>query len=127
MKKALSVVLLLAVILTAGACGIFKPSPKKALLGKWDYTADLGDSSLTFGSLEFKEDGVMSAKLVSLITVDGTYEITKNDDGVNILSITYKALGISHTAEYTFEIDDTSLKLTPVKLSDITLTYTKAE
>ena len=127
MKKLLSALLVLAVVLTIGACGVIKPSPEKALLGKWDYSTSLGDANVTFGSIEFKEGGVMAAQLIGMINVDGNYIITEQEDGTSILSITYTALGISYTAEYTYNVTDTALQLTSTKASGITLNYTKAD
>lgn len=126
MKKVLSIFLLLAVVLTVGACGIIKPSPEKALLGKWDYSTSLGTANVTFGSIEFKEGGVMSAQLIGLINVDGNYVITEQEDSGSLLSITYTALGISYTVEYNYTVSDTTLQLTPTKANGITLNYTKA-
>lgn len=123
MKKIVTVISIFAIVASLAACALL-PSAEKDIIGKWDYTADIGNSDVTFGSLEFKKDGILKAKLIGgLISVDGTYTFSETEDGKSLLSITYSSLGLSYTAEYTYTLDDDTLSLTSTKVDSISLNY----
>lgn len=101
MKKIIPIAAIV-LVLVAVVCGCsLRKSPAKQILGAWE-----GENEI--GSLVFKEDGIVTVGIVGLST-DGRYVM---DADAGTLSITYTALGISYTKEYSFVIDGDALTLT---------------
>ena len=129
MKKAISILCLLALLSGVGAaCGA--PKPGALLAGKWKAAA----SSFEFQLFEFVpgEDGPgkgrvnlgMTGLLSNLIS--GSYEVipAERKDAQDIVKITYTLLMISTTRSYFFTVDSTSLTLQEVD-SGFTTRYTR--
>ena len=92
-------------------------TPEKEILGSWR------DSTQTMG-YEFKENNVVTITFLDITvpivnlpykgTVEGTYQITKRDDGNHYVTITYTVFATSVTKDYIFKIDGNALSLTDV-------------
>lgn len=118
MKKVIGLVLVLAIIATAGYFAYdlyFSPeaTAERNLMGEW-----IG--SYEIGGFTFEEEGNVKINIKSVST-DGKY--TANFETGEI-SITYTLLGLSYEKDYTFEVTETSLKLTD-KTFGVTSNYTK--
>ncbi len=115
MKKVLKVlsVVLVAVVLVTSLTACTALSSYK-ILGAWR------DSTGTTG-YEFQKDNIVKITFVDVTlpvigefdgSVDGIYTISKDDDGNQIVTITYTILAISISNDYIFEINGSTLTLT---------------
>ncbi|MFI3141322.1 MAG: hypothetical protein R3Y27_03315 [Clostridia bacterium] len=115
MKKILRVlsVVLVAVVLVTSLTACTALSSYK-ILGSWR------DSTGTTG-YEFQKDNIVEITFVDVTlpfvgefngSVDGIYTISKDDDGNQIVTITYTILTFSISNEYFFEISGSTLTLT---------------
>lgn len=113
-------VVLLAVLMVASvftACDL-KLTQEQKILGEWR------DSSGKSG-FEFLENNACKVTLldfeVSILgnsldgTFDGTYTVSKNDNGDLCLTVTFTALFKSITKNYTYTLKDNALTLTDVE------------
>lgn len=116
LKRILAVVLTAILVMSLfTACA---QSPEKAILGSWR------DSTQTMG-YEFKENNAVTVTFLDITvpivnlpykgTVEGTYQITKRDDGNHYVTITYTVFATSVTKDYMFKIDGNALTLTDVQ------------
>ncbi len=130
-KRAAVIILSVLVILSAfTACG--GKSPDKLIIGSWR------DSTGTTG-YEFKEDGscvITYADVVVPIinikytgTANGTYSITKLEDGTYNVKIIYTIYNKTVTKEYKFTVENSALHLTDITDGTLTvyMAYTPAE
>lgn len=115
MKKILRVlsVVLVAVVLVTSLTACTALSSYK-ILGSWR------DSTGTTG-YEFQKDNIVEITFVDVTlplvgefdgSVDGIYTISKDDEGNQIVTITYTILTFSISNEYFFEISGSTLTLT---------------
>lgn len=119
MKKLISLVLVVAVIAVAGyfVYDLYlspEATAERNLMGKWV-------GSYEIGGFTFEEDGVVRIN-VGKISTDGTYTV---DFETGDISITYSALGLSYEKDYSFDVTESTLKLTDKTLG-VTLDYTKS-
>ncbi len=123
-KKTLAIVLSLILIVSVfSACSI-KITPEQKLMGSWrDSTGSMG--------YEFKENNAcvitfldITVPIVNLPyngSVNGTYQVTKREDGNYYVQITYTVFAASITRDYMFTIDGNALTLTDVKDGSVTV------
>ena len=121
MKKALSIVLVIAVMACIGAgfagCDkVFAPKLEKEIVGTW-----VSDNGLL--SYTFREDGTMSGNIeaIGVISVNGTYTV---DNETNKVSVKYTVLGISYDKELTADLGEEIYTLTDQTLG-VTTVYTR--
>ncbi len=116
LKRILAVVLTAILVMSLfTACA---KSPEKAILGSWR------DSTQTMG-YEFKENNAVTVTFLDITvpivnlpykgTVEGTYQITKRDDGNYYVTITYTVFATSVTKDYMFTVEGNALTLTDVQ------------
>lgn len=117
LKRFVVVVLTLLVVVSAFTACDLKITQQQKLIGSWR------DSTGTTG-YEFKDGGacVITYADVNLpilgninTSVDGTYSVTKKDDGNYYLTVTYTLITTVMTDEFIFNVDGNSLTLTNVK------------
>ena len=130
-KRASVIILSVLVILSAfTACG--GKSPDKLIVGSWR------DSTGTTG-YEFKEDGscviTYADVVVPIINIkytgiaNGTYSITKLEDGTYNVKIIYTIYNKTVTKEYKFTVENSALHLTDITDGTLTvyMAYAPAE
>lgn len=122
-KKIVAVVLALLVVVTAFTACDLKLTQEQKLIGSWR------DSTGTIG-YEFKEGGRclityadFNIPFIGNInqTADGTYAVSKRDDGNYYLTITQTLLTSTMNDEYMFKVDGSSLTLTNLKDGKVTV------
>ena len=95
------------------------PDFQKKLIGKWI-------NSNNNGGYDFREDGSVGVSLSNL-NAEGTYTVTKDDDGKTRLKVSYKtAIGMTISNSYFAQIENNELALSQVGAENIILKYTKA-
>ncbi len=115
LKKILAVALTAILVMTLFTACV--KTPEKEILGSWrDSTQQMG--------YEFKENNAVTITFIDITvplvnlpyhgTVEGTYQITKRDDGNHYVTITYTVFATSITKDYMFTIDGNALSLTDV-------------
>ncbi len=116
LKRTLVVLLSAIMVLSVfSACAI---TPEQKIMGSWR------DSTGTMG-YEFKENNAcvitfldITVPIVNLPyngSVDGTYQVTKREDGNYYVTITYTIFAASITKDYLFSVEGNALTLTDVK------------
>ena len=120
MKKVIGIVLVVAIIATAGyfAYDLYfskEATAERNLMGEW-----MG-SSFEIGGFTFEEDGVLKINIGNL-SADGKYTVNYE---TGEMSMSYSLLGLSYEKEYTFDVTENSLKLTDKTLG-VTTNYIKA-
>ena len=115
LKRILAVALTAIVVMTLFTACV--KTPEKQILGSWR------DSTQTMG-YEFKENNLVTVTFLDITvpivnlpykgTVEGTYQITKRDDGNYYVTITYTVFATSVTKDYMFKVDGAALTLTDV-------------
>ncbi len=107
-KRVAAVLLAAIVILT---CFTACSSPKKDIIGAWR-------DSTGMAGYEFLEGGVCKVTVLDVAiidgTINGTYTITKKDDGNHYVTISYTLLYTSVIDEFMFTVDGDVLTLTKV-------------
>lgn len=115
LKRVLAVAIAAIVVLTMFTACV--KTPEKQILGSWR------DSTQTMG-YEFKENNAVTITFLDITvpivnlpykgSVEGTYQITKRDDGNHYVTITYTIFATSITRDYMFTVDGNALTLTDV-------------
>lgn len=115
LKRILAVALTAILVMTLFTACV--KTPEKQILGSWR------DSTQTMG-YEFKENNLVTVTFLDITvpivnlpykgTVEGTYQITKRDDGNHYVTITYTVFATSVTKDYMFKVDGSALTLTDV-------------
>lgn len=115
LKRILAVALTAILVMTLFTACV--KTPEKQILGSWR------DSTQTMG-YEFKENNLVTVTFLDITvpivnlpykgTVEGTYQITKRDDGNYYVTITYTVFATSVTKDYMFKVDGAALTLTDV-------------
>lgn len=122
LKRILAVALTVILVMTVFTACV--KTPEKQILGSWR------DSTQTMG-YEFKENNAVTITFLDITvpivnlpykgTVEGTYQITKRDDGNHYVTITYTVFATSITRDYMFKIDGNALTLTDVSDGSVTV------
>lgn len=122
LKKIAVVLLALVMVVTVFAACDIKLTPQQKILGAWR------DSTGTMG-YEFLENNACKITYADVTipligqyngTVDGTYTVSKNEDGSYLVSITFTILSRSLTRNYIFTVDGNALNLTNTEDGTIT-------
>jgi len=131
MKKALSIILIAALVaLALTACG-GASRPERLLAGRWD--ASVG-GLFEFQAMEFVPEegnprrGQVNLSLVSNI-ISGSYVVEPPEQRGEPagLRITYRLGMISTTREFSFTVDETALTMHGEGIGGVTITYTRAK
>lgn len=112
-KKILSIALVLVMVL--GLFAACSASPEKKILGSWrDSTGKIG--------YDFKEDNTVALTFANFKvpvigidykgTADGTYAISKGEDGNDYVTVEYKVLSSAVSETFMFAVEDNTLTLT---------------
>lgn len=124
-------VVLLAVLMVASvftACDV-KLTQEQKIIGAWrDSTGTTGYEFLEGGACKITYADV-TIPIINIKydgTVDGTYSVSKGEDGALHLNVTYTILSKSVTKNYTYTIDGNALNLTDTADGSVTtlLAYT---
>ena len=124
-------VVLLAVLMVASvftACDL-KLTQEQKILGSWrDSTGTIGYEFLENNACKVKYADV-KIPIINISydgTVDGTYTVSKDDNGVLCLTVTYTILSKSITKNYTYTLEGNALNLTDTADGSVTtlLAYT---
>ncbi|MBQ4348705.1 MAG: hypothetical protein IKB94_03990 [Clostridia bacterium] len=124
-------VVLLAVLMVAAvftACDV-KVTQEQKILGSWrDSTGTIGYEFLEGGACKITYADV-TIPIINIKydgTVDGTYSLSKDENDVLHLNVTYTILSKSVTKNYTYTIDGNALNLTDTADGSVTtlLAYT---
>ena len=122
LKKIAVVLLALVMVVTVFAACDIKLTPQQKILGAWR------DSTGTMG-YEFLENNVCKITYADVTipligqyngTVDGTYTVTKTEDGMDRVSITFTILASTLTKEYNFSVNGNALNLTNIEDGTVT-------
>lgn len=122
LKRVLAVVLTAILVLSVfSACAI---TPEQKLLGAWR------DSTGTMG-YEFKENNVCVITYLDVMIpivnlpykgdINGTYQVSKREDGNYYVTITFTVFASSVTRDYMFNVDGNALTLTDVSDGSVTV------
>ena len=128
LKKLAVVLLALVMVVTVFAACDIKLTPQQKILGAWR------DSTGTMG-YEFLENNVCKITYADVTipligqyngTVDGTYVVTKTEDGADRVSVTFTILASTITKEYNFAVNGNALNLTNIADGTVTtlISYT---
>lgn len=124
-------VVLLAVLMVASvftACDL-KLTQEQKILGSWrDSTGTIGYEFLENNACKVTYADV-KIPIINISydgTVDGTYTVSKDDNGVLCLTVTYTILSKSITKNYTYTLEGNALNLTDTADGSVTtlLAYT---
>ena len=115
LKKIAVVFLALVMVVTVfAACGI-KVTPAQKIMGSWrDSTGTMGYEFLENGACKITYADV-TIPIINITydgTVDGTYSVSKDDNGAYHVTVIYTILSKSVTKDYTFTVNGNALTLT---------------
>ncbi len=115
LKKIAVVFLALVMVVTVFAACDIKVTPAQKIMGSWrDSTGTMGYEFLENGACKITYADV-TIPIINITydgTVDGTYSVSKDDNGAYHVTVIYTILSKSVTKDYTFTVNGNALTLT---------------
>lgn len=115
LKKIAVVLLTLVMVVSVFAACDVKLTPEQKIKGAWrDSTGTMGYEFLDNGAckITYADVKIPVFNITYDGTVDGTYSVTKNEEGEDHVTVIYTILSKSITKDYIFSVDGNALTLT---------------